>query len=49
MWPGAVTVGYRGGWTNIYVGYGHRLSQQYNEIRELKEVQVEAKDPVERS
>lgn len=33
VWPGAVTVGYRGGWTNIYVGYGHRLSQPYNEIR----------------
>lgn len=36
VWPGAVTIGYRGGWTNIYVGYGHRLSQQYNAIRELK-------------
>ena len=46
VWPGAVTVGYRGGWTNIYVGYGHRLSQQYNEIRELKDLQVEAQDPV---
>ena len=36
VWPGAVTIGYRGGWTNIYIGYGHRLSQQYNTIRELK-------------
>ena len=49
VWPGAVTVGYRGGWTNIYVGYGHRLSQQNNTITELKEVQVEAQDPIEKS
>lgn len=42
VWPGAVTVGYRGGWTNIYVGYGHRISQQFNVIRELKELQTEA-------
>lgn len=49
VWPGAVTVGYRGGWTNLYVGYGHRLSQQNNTITELKELQVEAQDPVERS
>ncbi len=48
MWPGAVTVGYRGGWTNIYVGYGHRLSLQYNAIREIKDVQVEAEDKTER-
>lgn len=42
VWPGAVTVGYRGGWTNIYIGYGHRISQQYTAIKELKELQVEA-------
>lgn len=48
VWPGAVTVGYRGGWTNIYVGYGHRLSLQYNAIREIKEVQVEAEDKNEK-
>jgi hypothetical protein len=36
VWTGAVTVGYRGGWVNIYIGYGHRLSQQYTAIRELK-------------
>ena len=47
VWPGAVTVGYRGGWTNIYVGYGHRISQQYNLIRELKELQLEAEDKTE--
>jgi hypothetical protein len=41
-------VGYRGGWVNIYVGYGHRLSLQYNAIRELKEVQVEAEERNER-
>jgi hypothetical protein len=40
VWPGAVTVGYRGGWTNIYIGYGHRLSQQFSTIRELKELQT---------
>lgn len=33
VWPGAVTVGYRGGWTNIYIGYGHRISQSFNMIR----------------
>jgi len=33
VWPGAATVGYRGGWVNIYVGYGHRVSQQYSAIR----------------
>lgn len=48
VWPGAVTVGYRGGWTNIYVGYGHRLSQVNNAIRELGEVQIEAADPIEK-
>jgi hypothetical protein len=37
-----VTVGYRGGWTNIYIGYGHRISQTFNTIRELKELQTEA-------
>lgn len=26
-WPGAATVCYRGGWINIYVGYGHRETQ----------------------
>jgi hypothetical protein len=44
VWPGAVTVGFRGGWANIYVGYGHRISQPFNTIRELKELQVEAED-----
>lgn len=42
VWPGAVTIGYRGGWANIYIGYGHRISQQYTAIKELKEIQVEA-------
>ena len=26
-WPGSATVGYRGGWTSIYVGYGHKTTQ----------------------
>lgn len=46
VWPGAATIGYRGGWTNIYIGYGHRISQQYNVIRELKELQVEGEEKV---
>lgn len=33
VWPGASTVGYRGGWTNIYVGYGHKISQENNVIK----------------
>jgi hypothetical protein len=40
VWPGACTVGYRGGWTNIYIGYGHRISQPNNLIKELNEIQV---------
>ena len=40
VWPGATTICYRGGWSNIYVGYGHRLSQTYNAIRELKDIQI---------
>jgi hypothetical protein len=36
VWPGAVTVGYRGNWVNIYIGYGHRVSQQLTTIRELR-------------
>jgi len=40
VWPGAVTVGYKGGWTNLYVGYGHRLSQVNTAIRELGDLQV---------
>lgn len=48
VWPGAVVVGYRGGWVNVYVGYGHRLSQQYSAIRELKELQGEAEERQER-
>ena len=26
-WPGAATVGYKGGFSNIYIGYGHRANQ----------------------
>lgn len=48
VWPGAATIGYRGGWVNIYIGYGHRLSQQFNLIRELKELQVEAEEKTEK-
>ena len=46
VWPGAAVVGYRGGWTNIYIGYGHRLSQTNSAIRELGDVQTEAVDPL---
>ena len=48
VWPGAVTLGYRGGWTNIYVGYGHRTSQQNLLIRECKDLQVEGEEKGER-
>lgn len=44
VWPGACTVAYRGGWVNFYSGYGHRISQQYNAIRELKELLPEGTD-----
>lgn len=26
-WPGATVVCYRGGWANIYIGYGHKETQ----------------------
>lgn len=48
VWPGASTVGYRGGWVNIYVGYGQKLSQQNLLIREVKEVQAEGEERQER-
>lgn len=40
VWPGAFTVGYKGGWANIYVGYGQRISQQNNLIKELSNLQL---------
>lgn len=48
FWPGAVTLGYRGGWVNCYIGYGHRTSQQFTAIRELKDLQNEAVEVTER-
>ena len=33
VWPGACTVGYKGGWTSIYIGYGHRVSQGNNLVK----------------
>ena len=48
VWPGAMTVGYRGGWVNFYAGYGHRISQTYDAIKEVGEVQLEAEEAEER-
>ena len=48
-WPGACTVGYKGGWANIYIGYGHRVSQENNIIKDFKDVAVEGEDIQERS
>ncbi len=41
VWPGAATVGFKGGWTNIYVGYGQRISQQNLLIKQLDNLQIE--------
>lgn len=40
IWPGSYTMGYKGAWTNIYIGYGHRISQQNNLIKELANLSV---------
>lgn len=39
-WPGSATVGYRGGWTNIYIGYGHRSTQELKIIKQLADLQL---------
>jgi hypothetical protein len=44
VWPGAATVGYKGAWTNIYIGYGQRISQQNNLIKSLTNLQVEGEE-----
>lgn len=41
VWPGAATIGYKGGWTNIYIGHGHRISQVNSLIKQLDNLQVE--------
>lgn len=41
VWPGASTVGYKGGWTNIYIGSGQRISQVNSLIKQLDNLQVE--------
>ena len=41
VWPGAATVGYKGGWTNIYIGYGQRISQANLLIKQLDNLQIE--------
>lgn len=48
-WPGASTVGYRGGWTNIYIGYGQKANQETKIMKELADLQVEGVDTEERS
>jgi hypothetical protein len=47
-WPGSATVGYQGGWSSIYVGYGHRSSQELKIIRELADLQMEGQDTDEK-
>ena len=43
-WPGSATVGYRGGWASIYIGYGHRATQELKIIKELADLQIEGND-----
>jgi len=40
VWPGAATIGFKGGWTNVYVGYGQRVSQPNNLIKQLGNIQL---------
>ena len=48
-WPGAYTVGYKGGWTNIYIGYGQRISQENVLVKELNDLAIEGQDQEEKS
>jgi len=41
VWPGASTIGFKGGWTNIYVGHGQRISQQISLIKQMDNLQIE--------
>lgn len=43
-WPGASTVCYRGGWTNIYIGYGHRETQENKIMQSLPDFEGEGMD-----
>ena len=47
-WPGALTIGYKGGWTNIYIGNGHRISQENTLIKDCKDLAAEGQDIDER-
>ena len=47
-WPGAATVAFRGGFANIYVGYGQRANQENKVIKELGEIQIEGIDVQEK-
>lgn len=46
-WPGAVTVGYSGGWVNIYVGYGQKVVQSSFVPIQPKDIAVEGEDRTE--
>lgn len=48
-WPGAYTVGYSGGWVNVYVGYGHKVSQVSFNPSQPKDLAVEGEDRKEYS
>ena len=39
-WPGACTVGYRGGWANIYIGYEHKANQETKILKQLADLQI---------
>ena len=43
-WPGAYTIGYKGGWANVYIGYGHRISQENVLVKELNDLAIEGQD-----
>ena len=48
-WPGSATIGYQGGWTNIYIGYGHKSTQELTIIKQLADLQLEIEDTNEHS
>lgn len=43
-WPGATTVGYAGGWVNIYIGYGQKVTQASFIPLQPKDLAVEGED-----
>lgn len=43
-WPGSATVAYQGGWVNIYIGYGHRATQELSIIKQLADLELEGED-----